>query len=111
MKTRHNNAELFPDPKTFDPSRWTVGLPEEIRARERALVPFSKGSRNCVGQNLAMGEIYCTLAALFHRFDDLQIGPNFGREDFEMIELLFGYQKKGSRQFSVVQRRVAKVMT
>ena len=43
----HQNAELFPEPFEFVPERW---LEAEDRQRlERYLVPFSKGTRQCVG--------------------------------------------------------------
>lgn len=43
----HFNPELFPNPMKFDPERWLQG-DESIRL-ERYLVPFSSGSRACIG--------------------------------------------------------------
>ncbi|KAK0646805.1 cytochrome P450 family protein [Cercophora newfieldiana] len=58
------NAEIFPEPERFRPERWmdNPGL-------ERYFVPFGKGSRQCLGINLAMAELYITFATVFSRFD------------------------------------------
>ncbi|KAL2406813.1 Cytochrome P450 monooxygenase sdnE [Exophiala dermatitidis] len=54
---------VFPNPHKFDPNRWidNPGL-------ERYFVAFGKGSRSCLGINLAQAEIYLALAAVFGRF-------------------------------------------
>lgn len=62
----HTHPSIFPSPNIFDPSRF-LG-PEGLRLK-RYLVPYSKGTRNCIGQNLAQAEIYMALAAVFRRFD------------------------------------------
>ncbi|KAK3388048.1 cytochrome P450 [Podospora didyma] len=98
----HRSAEVFPNPDLFDPNRWTLGSADEIRARERHLVAFSRGSRGCVGQNLAMCELYCTIAAVFHRFDDLAVYGDFGHEDMEMTELVLGYHPQ-RRRFKIMR--------
>lgn len=101
----HQNEGLFPAPERFDPSRWDASRQPSsvVRARERALVPFSRGTRACIGQNLAVCEMFCTLAALFHRFDNLAVEPGFRRRDLDMVELLIGYHPKRARRFKIVQ--------
>jgi cytochrome P450 len=74
----HRDEEVFPDPMTFDPTRWINDPPEVIQTREKFLVSFSRGNRMCIGQNLAMCELYITFATLFRRFEHLRtpyIGP------------------------------------
>jgi cytochrome P450 len=74
----HRNPEAFPQPDVFDPKRWINQPAEVLRAREACFVPFSKGSRNCLGQNLAMCELYIALGTMFRRyegFDAVNIGP------------------------------------
>ncbi|KAK2738258.1 hypothetical protein FQN57_007121 [Myotisia sp. PD_48] len=58
------NPELYPNPEQFIPERWinNPGL-------ERYFVPFGKGSRQCIGFNLALAELYITLASVFSRID------------------------------------------
>lgn len=58
----HDNQDLFPEPKVFRPERW---LQPGAQRLEKYLVNFSKGSRACLGQNLARAEIPLTLAAVF----------------------------------------------
>lgn len=43
----HRNEDAFPDPMKFDPSRWLN--PEDARRLDHYMVPFGKGSRQCVG--------------------------------------------------------------
>lgn len=62
----HTHPSIFPSPHIFDPSRF-LG-PEGFRLK-RYLVPYGKGTRNCIGQNLAQTEIYMALATVFRRFD------------------------------------------
>ncbi|KFY17134.1 hypothetical protein V492_00867, partial [Pseudogymnoascus sp. VKM F-4246] len=62
----HSSEVLFHDAKTFNPDRW---LGDDAAVLERWLVPFSKGPRMCIGQNLAYCEMFMGFAALFRRFD------------------------------------------
>ncbi|KAK8081383.1 cytochrome P450 [Apiospora saccharicola] len=61
---QHRDPVKFPNPDTFDPGRW-LATPEAVVALDKYLVPFSKGTRSCLGMNLATAEIYLTLAAVF----------------------------------------------
>jgi cytochrome P450 len=61
----HDDPERFPEPEKFKPERWLNGG----ERMEKYLVNFSKGSRQCMGMNLAYAEIYLTLAAVFRRFE------------------------------------------
>ncbi|KAK2743339.1 hypothetical protein FQN55_007274 [Onygenales sp. PD_40] len=58
------NPDIFPQPDEFVPERW-IGNPN----LERYFVPFGKGTRQCLGFNLAFAELYTTLAIVFNRFD------------------------------------------
>ena len=55
------------------------------RAREKCLVPFSRGSRACIGQDLARSELYIMLGTLFRRFDDL-VPYDVGPEDMVYVD-------------------------
>ncbi|KND86588.1 Isotrichodermin C-15 hydroxylase, partial [Tolypocladium ophioglossoides CBS 100239] len=68
------NPDHFLEPESFIPERW---LPEKhpryeerFKADNRAVFkPFSYGSRDCIGKNLAYGEMRLVLARLLYRFD------------------------------------------
>ena len=59
----HQDPLIFPDPYTFRPERWI-----ENPKLDRFLVSFSKGSRQCLGINLAYAEMYLCLCGIFRRF-------------------------------------------
>ncbi|KAF2452465.1 putative benzoate 4-monooxygenase cytochrome P450 [Lineolata rhizophorae] len=58
------NDAIFPEPRTFRPERWV-----DDPALERFFVPFSKGSRQCLGLLLAQAELYVTIATVYSRFE------------------------------------------
>ena len=64
----HHNETIFSDSKAFKPDRWM----EDPRL-DRYLVSFSKGSRQCLGMNLAYAEMYLLLAAVFRRFGSKEV--------------------------------------
>jgi cytochrome P450 len=60
------DARFFPDPRRFDPERWT---PEEQRRRPRfSYFPFGGGPRVCIGDGFAMLEGKLVLATLAQRW-------------------------------------------
>lgn len=60
----HYNPDVFPEPEMFNPDRW-LPLDTEGKRLNKYLVPFSKGSRQCVGINLAWAEMQLTIEAIF----------------------------------------------
>lgn len=67
----HHNASIFPHPSEFKPERWLLpGDGTQINnSLKRYLVPFGRGTRACLGVNLAMAELYLAIAVVFRRFD------------------------------------------
>ncbi|OJJ63817.1 hypothetical protein ASPSYDRAFT_38478 [Aspergillus sydowii CBS 593.65] len=59
----HSDPKVYPDPGQFIPERWLGTINP---AMNRNYVPFCRGSRNCLGMNLAMAELSLCLAVL-HR--------------------------------------------
>lgn len=64
----HHDESIFPDSKEFRPERWI-----ENPRLDRYLVTFSKGSRQCLGMNLAYAEMYLWLAAVYRRFGSKEV--------------------------------------
>ncbi|RAL08633.1 cytochrome P450 [Aspergillus homomorphus CBS 101889] len=64
----HRNPQIFPDPHAFRPERWLEAA-ERGENLARYLVPFARGSRICIGMNLAYAELYMTIASIVRRFD------------------------------------------
>ena len=96
----HRDPEAFPDPDKFDPERWLN--PDGLRLREKRLVAFSRGNRQCLGQPLAICELYVTLGQVFRRFDDLQ-AFDVGPEDMVYQDFFSAYHPKTARKFRVVR--------
>ncbi|KAF9886373.1 hypothetical protein FE257_011518 [Aspergillus nanangensis] len=63
----HHNEKIFPDSYTFTPERWLD--PEERKYLEKYMVSFSKGSRQCVGMNLARTEMFLVIPKIFRTVD------------------------------------------
>ena len=61
----HHDESIFPESHKFLPERW---LDPAIPSRDQYLVSFSKGTRQCLGMNLAYAELYIGLSAVFGRF-------------------------------------------
>ncbi|KAK4222217.1 cytochrome P450 [Podospora fimiseda] len=59
------DSSIFPEPETFRPERWI----EAGKSLDKYLVAFNKGSRQCLGINLAYSELYLKIATLVRRFD------------------------------------------
>lgn len=82
----HHSPKIYPEPWSFIPERWltypppssstTLHLPPRPagipQANPKYLIPFSKGTRNCIGQPLAHAELFMTLANVLRTFVRLE---------------------------------------
>lgn len=82
--TTQRDATVFPDPDVFTPDRWLTksGPTEEMKS---VFMPFSKGTRACLGIHLAMMELKLT-TAVFVRDYVVTLAPSTekGKNDMDM---------------------------
>lgn len=110
----HHNTSYHARPWEFRPERWIVDSDVDgdvtqsiVAAAKAAFIPFSLGSRGCVGKNLAYREIYLTLAMLVWRFEfrvagdeglrrvgEGAKGKGFGRERANEFQLRQGFSAR-----------------
>lgn len=81
----HLNPEHFPAPRAFRPERWLLELKDGSFGGGRGmyLLSFGKGSRSCLGVNLAYAELYVTLACVTGRVDFMMYQTDVGDVDLE----------------------------
>ncbi|TIA28751.1 cytochrome P450 [Aureobasidium pullulans] len=63
------NPKVWQEPMSFRPERWLTDQTPPIGADRDAFVAFSKGIRNCIGQELALLEVRMVLAMTVRQFD------------------------------------------
>ncbi|KAB8210281.1 cytochrome P450 [Aspergillus parasiticus] len=63
----HHDERIFPDSHKFIPERW-LDL-EQRKHLEKYMVAFTKGSRQCIGMNLARSEILLALPKVLRELD------------------------------------------
>ncbi|KAL4878205.1 cytochrome P450 [Aspergillus karnatakaensis] len=83
----HRDEEAFPDAERYIPERW---LGEKRKNIQAVFVPFSAGSRACIGRNLSYMEQTVMVATLVHRYDFALPSPNWEQERVEVTNLLPG---------------------
>ncbi|PGH02755.1 hypothetical protein GX51_04489 [Blastomyces parvus] len=66
----HHDENIFPNSHSFIPERW-LGEPcaRDGLPLERYLVAFGRGSRSCLGINLAWAELYFAMGILFRQLE------------------------------------------
>jgi cytochrome P450 len=62
VEAAHKNPKYFPEPEAFRPERWTPELEKALP--KTCFMPFSAGSRICIGWHFAMAELAMGAATL-----------------------------------------------
>ncbi|KAL8948117.1 MAG: hypothetical protein Q9222_005665 [Ikaeria aurantiellina] len=77
----HLDENIFSDPHSFKPERWLD--PDTFRELDRHLLSFSRGTRGCLGINLALSELNIVFAHLFRRLDLKVVGTTAGDMEWQ----------------------------
>jgi cytochrome P450 len=77
----HYDTNIFPSPTAFRPERWL-----ENPRLDKYLIAFSRGSRQCIGINLAYAEIYLAVATIFRRYGSKDVRTEGDLGAFELFE-------------------------
>lgn len=92
--TLHHDPIVFPEPFEFRPERWLESGRDGGLSRpdmERNMMPFGVGLRACIGKNLALRQLYETVAAVCSATDDdLLDGAKMRQDRIEIIEWFNG---------------------
>ncbi|KAL4922403.1 cytochrome P450 [Aspergillus aurantiobrunneus] len=97
----HHNEQIFPDSREFIPERWMDQ--EKRKYLERYMVSFTKGSRQCIGMNLARAEILLALSNIIRRLN-LELYETT-REDITIAHDLFlPFAQEGRKGVRVLVR-------
>ncbi|GAB2703409.1 cytochrome P450 [Nocardia thraciensis] len=89
----HRDPNIFAEPNTFDPDRWSTSGPG---SKCRSFVPFSMGNQMCIGNNYAWMALQTTIHSLLSkwRFEPVATKklprvmgpiPGFGRLPLEVL--------------------------
>lgn len=82
------DPEIWKDPLKFIPERFDVETTAE-KMNPYAYIPFSAGSRNCIGQKFAMLEIKSTVSKVLRHY---QLSIDDGFEPQESLEIVIKSQ-------------------
>lgn len=76
----HRHPKYWTDPLDFKPERWSKTAEKDPKFHHFAYIPFSAGSRVCIGQRFSMYEAKLILALLIREFEFI-ISPSLeGKE-------------------------------
>ncbi|KAJ9620373.1 hypothetical protein H2204_012283 [Knufia peltigerae] len=95
--TTQRDPVAFPDPEMFLPSRW-MDTDLEKKTKEPSVtslfMPFSHGTRACIGKNLAMMELKLITASVVRRFK-VEIAPGNTEDSMLMKDHFLAIPKSG----------------
>ncbi|MCJ1447230.1 MAG: hypothetical protein MMC23_007741 [Stictis urceolatum] len=89
----HLDESIYKKAYQFNPDRW-ADLEQRKGEVGRTFAPFSRGTRMCLGMNLAWAELYFTVAMLVSTFN-LDLGETSAEDvDFHSDQFVLGTKSK-----------------
>lgn len=67
--TAHRDPEVFPDPEEYRPERWLIKGDDRLKAMLAVYIPFTTGSRGCIGRNVTILMQMVFISTLCHRYE------------------------------------------
>ncbi|KAH8795059.1 cytochrome P450 [Hyaloscypha sp. PMI_1271] len=95
----HRDPDIFPEPDKFDPERWLD--PVRSKRLDKYLVPFSRGSSQCVGMHLAYLQLYVGIGTIFRKFENLRIFETT-REDLVFDDFFVPFFPNEQKKIKVI---------
>ncbi|KAJ3562543.1 hypothetical protein NPX13_g8533 [Xylaria arbuscula] len=85
--TAHRDPSLFPDPTMYNPSRWLAKGSDHLRDMRAVFIPFSTGTRGCIGRNVSIVMQAMCVATLVYHYDFALEEPEWEMEFEEWFNL------------------------
>ena len=67
------NPKIFPDPDTFKPERFLEANGKYLSQRPMGFVPFGMGRRVCLGEKLALADMFLIIVNLLQQTSGYEI--------------------------------------
>jgi len=83
----HYNEKIWGDPLNFRPERF-LSPDGKVFKKHEALVAFSVGRRQCLGESLARDTLFLFITNIFQRFTVAHDDPTKVAKDLSSIELM-----------------------
>ncbi|KUJ13489.1 cytochrome P450 [Mollisia scopiformis] len=90
---------IFLNPTKFSPERWLTS-----KSLDKYMVAFSRGTRMCLGLNLAKAELYLTVATIFRRFDNMELFETTSRDVVPKHDHFIPHPEMDSKGIRVVYK-------
>lgn len=85
--TAHRDPAVFEDPEVYKPERWMAKGSDELKAMLAAFMPFTAGTRACIGRNISLQMQNVCLATVIYHFDFALPHENWEMEFEEWFNL------------------------
>jgi len=79
----HYDEETYPEPLKFNPNRFIANANNDFQKPEK-FMPYSAGTRMCIGKNLSQWQLFLMLTTVLQRFT-VKLSGEVGPDVFGLI--------------------------